>query len=533
MFGRTVRTLSRLPRHLVPGRLLRRSTSMLGRIGRQSAAGPGRAVSRTGRAVSRTVQKVTENQSTLRPSRRWTHLVVGLPGLLLAGGAVAATLWSMGDRRQLGQEYWRRGLEAIDRGNFAAAQLFLNRAAVGAGVDSREVDFAMAVVNERLGFTGRSTDIFRRLAPVNRTGFGKAHRHLAITISQQSAADPLADVEPETLLAWSWHLQHADEQASAAVRQAWGNYYLAVDDVESAVTAYSAAARQFPQLYLQIAELQGRLGRLELRTETLQTSRERYRREVSDRPRDAQARMIYATTLMALGELREAERVLQTGKRIDPEGPYDSLLASMYVQLHDQLRERDDNAARAEAIAQLRNALQIDPNFAPALNRLMSYAQVERENIPQLREILNELLVSGRDSAMAHLALSNLAWLEQDIETTKFHLRQAIGLDGKMPVIANNLAWMLAHQQPPRLEQALGMIDPVVEQFPENARFLDTRGTILSRLGRNHDALIDLEKALPAFPDPRKLHGKLAAIYADLGMSDLARQHERRASQIH
>ena len=487
-----------------------------------------KASKRVSQTISSTADAVAGHQTAARPRRQWLHFFIGVPAAIASIGVLVLTLLAVGNQRDLGQTYWRRGLSAIQTQDYEAAQLFLTRASGAEGVAERDVDFALAVVFDKLGYAGRSMEIFQRLAPHNRVGFPKAHRHLAILIGQRATVGQNVVQDGDTLARWLWHLTHADSQTSAEVQETWGNYYLAVDDLSSAIQAYNAAASRYPHLYLRVASLQGRLGRFELRTQTLQLSRERYSDRVTDNPGDRDSRIMYATTLMALGELQEAERVLQTGKRLDPDGPYDGLLAAMYVQLHDQLRNRVGNAYGAEAIAQLRNALQLDPNFAPALNRVLSYAQVDESSIDELRSILNEILATGRGTAMAHLALSNLAWLEKNTDQAAFHLDQAIAMDAKMPVIANNLAWLLAHAEKPELERALKLSDATLKDG-DNPRYLDTRGTILIKLGRPKDALVDLEKALPKMTDQASMHRKIADVYRELGMEDIAKNHEKMA----
>lgn len=497
---------------------------------------PARLSNRLSRQLSSTItgaaQAVTGGETATRPGRRWMHLLVGLPAVVVAVAGIGVTARAISKQRNLGQAYWRRGITAIQSGDFAAAQLYLTRASGAEGVAKREVDFALAVTFENLGLAGRSMEIFQRLAPTDRVGFAKAHQHLAIMIGRQGSDSPGQYTrDPETLARWLWHLTHASNQELPEVQETWGNYYLAVDDLKSAIQAYGRAASKYPQLYLRVANLQGRLGQYDLRRQTLERSRERYAAQLIENPGDRDSRIIYATTLMALGELEDAKRVLETGKRMDPDGPYDALLAAMYVQLHDQLRQRDEAASTARAIAQLRKALEIDPNFSPALSRLLSYAKVEPSAIEELRALLHEVLATGEGTSLAHLALSNLAWLEKNPSQAAFHLEQAIRLDGSMSVIANNLAWVLAHDvESPDLERALKLSNASLVNSPEHPRFLDTRGTILFKMNRIQEGLADLEKALPGLKDQAKICRKIAAGYRRLDMEEAALSYERRAA---
>ncbi|HBJ37209.1 MAG TPA: hypothetical protein DDZ51_21130 [Planctomycetaceae bacterium] len=483
---------------------------------------PVKLIRRTFKSLWALIRRIQGKATTGRPRRKWLHLLVGIPAVLLAIFAMAVSVKAGVNQRGLGQEYWRRGLAAIGRDDYRAAQLHLMRASAARDVDSREVDFALAVVWERLGFAGRSMQTFQNLAPTNRPGFPKAHRHLAMLINRD-----IRQRDNELMTRWFWHLTHSDEQKSAELQQVWGNYYLAMDDIRAAINAYSQAASKYPQLFLTISSLYERLGQVELRMSTLRLSRDRYAELVTKDPNDRNSRVVFATTLLQLGELTEAERVLRTGLRIDPDGPYKLLLAAMFVQLHDKLKERGADY-EVLAVQQLRNSLEFDPNFEPALTRLLGFAKVNEAAIPQIRDMLNKLLVSGEGTAVAHITLSNLAWLEKKPEVAAIHLQQAMSLDNKMPVIANNLAWLLAHDKDdPKLDRALEIVEAVVKDNPDNSRFLDTRGTILAKLGRDRDALVDLEKALPGMPDRAPVHGKLAEIYDRLQMKEIAEGHRK------
>jgi predicted Zn-dependent protease len=68
-----------------------------------------------------------------------------------------------------------------------------------------------------------------------------------------------------------------------------------------------------------------------------------------------------------------------------------------------------------------------------------------------------------------------------------------------------------------------------VKQEPENTHFLDTRGHVLARLGRVKDAISDFERALPKAPTKASTHAKLAELYQQIGMSEMASEHRTAA----
>ena len=68
------------------------------------------------------------------------------------------------------------------------------------------------------------------------------------------------------------------------------------------------------------------------------------------------------------------------------------------------------------------------------------------------------------------------------------------------PLVANNLAWVLAFSPPVDLPRALELANAAVNKVPNEPRFRGTRGQILARMEKWKEALPDLEEALKIFP---------------------------------
>ena len=146
--------------------------------------------------------------------------------------------------------------------------------------------------------------------------------------------------------------------------------------------------------------------------------------------------------------------------------------------------------------------------------------------------MLEALLAGGYATPFVHFVLGCRAWQAGETDSALFHLERAYELDEQLGLVANNLAWVLAHQQPPDLERALTIIDSVLERWPDVAQYRDTRGQILVKLERWEDALDDLERALPQMTRNRQLHEALAQVYGKLGQASLAQKHEQLAEDL-
>ena len=81
----------------------------------------------------------------------------------------------------------------------------------------------------------------------------------------------------------------------------------------------------------------------------------------------------------------------------------------------------------------------------------------------------------------------------------------------------------------PDLPRALAIIQSVLDRFPNNPSFHETRGQILVRMGRWQEGVADLEFALPQLASTSSTHSALADAYRGLGLRDLAAEHERLA----
>jgi predicted Zn-dependent protease len=80
------------------------------------------------------------------------------------------------------------------------------------------------------------------------------------------------------------------------------------------------------------------------------------------------------------------------------------------------------------------------------------------------------------------------------------------------------------------LPLALAIIQPIVERWPNEPAFRDTRGHILARSGKYQEALVDLLVALPGRENRPEIHARLAECYSRLGMEESAAAHRARAT---
>jgi uncharacterized protein HemY len=145
----------------------------------------------------------------------------------------------------------------------------------------------------------------------------------------------------------------------------------------------------------------------------------------------------------------------------------------------------------------------------------------------KVRATFRSLLAAGKATAIAHLALGNDAFSNGKQEEARAHWEQALAGDKQIPLVANNLAWLLAHKEPTDLPRALSLIDQALTQAPRDPRLHGTRGQVLVKLERWKEAITELEAALAGGEASKSIHEAIATAYDHVGMKDMGEEHRK------
>jgi tetratricopeptide (TPR) repeat protein len=181
-------------------------------------------------------------------------------------------------------------------------------------------------------------------------------------------------------------------------------------------------------------------------------------------------------------------------------------------------------------VALLEKGLEHDPANVDLLVRFSNIIRGGGAGADRARAALQTLLARGGATGPVRFALGLDAWEQGRAAEARLHWEEACRLSPHMPAFANNLAWILATGPDPDPARALETINPVIERWPNDLRFRDTRGQILARMQRWKEALPDLELALRVYPDSGELHKALAETYDHLDAPGMAAEHRKRAA---
>lgn len=461
-------------------------------------------------------------------SRPLAPLAWGAPIVIaLAAIGLAAATGARLSTSDLVVKYREAAARAAARGDTKAVELWLEKA-VALNPNDKMFRFNLALTAASDGRRDRARQIMHRLAPNDRKGYPDAHFWIAKDMVAGNL--PLTPKLGKTL---EFHLTHAldSERAAPEAHAMLGQLFLAQKDVDNAIGHFAEAAKTTPQLRITLGQLYA-VQRRPSRAETeFETALEHFRGLAEEDPENVEARLYYARCQTLLGRLPEAERILKAGIESSDDARFPQELAALYLLQFDQLWQKDRSRI-AQALVLLEAATEHAPNDPRVLHRLSLVAAPPGPARAEVIRLLNRTIAEGKATALVHLALGAIAANEGDFATAKLHCELGLEQQPKTMELMNNLAWAIAHADPPDLDRALNLANAAHQAAPNHPEVLETRGQVFAKLGRWKEAITDLEKALPAMPKRVRVHDALAQAYENLGVKELANEHRRRAAEL-
>lgn len=151
------------------------------------------------------------------------------------------------------------------------------------------------------------------------------------------------------------------------------------------------------------------------------------------------------------------------------------------------------NSAQAEA--ELRKTLEIDPNYIAAYSALgalfVNTKQADRA-IAEYQKIVER----RPDNAAAYTMIGMLDDSRQNYDAAAESYKKALGKDQNSTIAANNLAWLYAVNGKGNLDEAVRLAQGVVQKNPNIPGFVDTLGWVYYKKGLYGAAVEQLQKAV-------------------------------------
>ena len=439
-----------------------------------------------------------------------------IPALAMVGFLGYVGMQVMGRGKTISDRYSSEAKQAMMAGNFELAKTHFSRLMQDEELTPPQ-KLQWVVVLAETGEDERAEEVLDELAPEDGVGFPPAHRVKALKI----AFPRKARTGPLPLKRLEHHLRHSRE-STPMIQHAWAIYYQANDSPDKAIEALALAAQKDPTFYIMIAKYQGALNHHEEQKETLRKAEQVFSQLLEEDPANSNLRRLLASSISQQNRFDDAQEVIVEGMRINDDKSMRKAAAEFFTLRHDV--EQAGQSRVGKRVAYLFRALGAQPHHLPIYERLIRLANEkdseDGRSFARIRRELNRVIAGDEPNPMAHFALSNILWQHEEFEEAATHLELAYKLQPNFTVVLNNLAWVLAHQDPPDLERALELASQAVKQSPNEGLYHDTLGTIYLKQEKYKDAAAELQLALPSVDNPIAVRKKLVTVYTKLNMPE-------------
>jgi tetratricopeptide (TPR) repeat protein len=155
-----------------------------------------------------------------------------------------------------------------------------------------------------------------------------------------------------------------------------------------------------------------------------------------------------------------------------------------------------------------------------------AYQQADQDSLAL--EALDVSLELDASNIGSYITLGFIYDLRGELDKAIEVYDQALTISPSDPLLLNNYAYLLAEARD-RLSEAMEMVTRALEQSPESASYLDTKGWIYYVLGEYDSAKDFVEQALEIDPQNWTILDHLGDIYRELGDKSQARSYWRQA----
>jgi tetratricopeptide (TPR) repeat protein len=499
-------------------------------------------------------------------SRNLRYLLQGLPAFAVSIGlVVVAAMIFFQDRSALATEYKTSGEKYLydaqrraqanleNKVPLALSQTYfkrLNRLQQG-----DETSFQMAQTYAVQRQMRAAEGIFRSLAPSpDKTGYGPAHYEVARRLlARMHGPQDLVPVIQHLSRAVAFNKDPWTSLANELLFEIKRGQNRPEEAEQHLVAAVQSMGNTQPKFRTELAQWYLTNGKMDLAERQIDAAIVTYDRRFHDNPDDHETRLSLINCLRLAGTLKCARSDFKRGKDDFDRGQIlakqgieltaRTPVARMYMEYlklvmlaQYNVAVNDPNYTAAQRFAIIENVAIMFPNDALVLQQLITYFRMAGPEGEKTRKMFQDIIdTNSKSSFLAHLFIGMDDWKHDDVTSARYHWERAFELSDGAPLIANNLAWILAMRPPVDLDRALALIEAALakESRPE---YHGTRGHILAKMKKWREALQELEQAKPAIKDDpvqgADLFRALSDCYSGLGMESDARHAKEKADAL-
>jgi len=462
-----------------------------------------------------------------RRTRDYVRLMLGLPALLalalLGGYGVFLYGWKPAHAESRSYEVARTAFQGQD---FERARVAYQSLIQLGGKDRQEYAYRLMLSLVRLGKDRDAAVMALVLAPPNRPGYAPAHLFMARSLL---GGTNVGRAMVETA---ATHLERVltSDPSNLEAHDLLSQIYMSTGRMDAAKRHLLELVSTSGDAMLRLAVVMSAEGDANGTRYWAERAAKFFRGKVEQTKTDDVAnRLALANALVLQEDFSGAWDLLAKAGKEFKNPAYKAALARTAADWAQNLAQRSpgDLAKRFKILQQ---GLDANPRNQALIVQLVGLTTLTGSEAEQARDMAKQMLVEGSNSGLVHFCLGSLAWQRGESEKAYEHFRLAYELAPDMPDIANNMALTLTLQSKPDYARALVIADSVIKRQPNNPSYRETRGQILVKLGKHHEAIQDLAFALPLVANKSGTHRALAECYRHLQMEDLAGEHDRAAA---
>jgi tetratricopeptide (TPR) repeat protein len=460
-------------------------------------------------------------------TRPYKKLLWGLPAVLLMLPVLVATTWgALLGKETIAARYRLALARSLEQKDYPVAAL-LERKLSGLGINTKLSEFNTA---QALGTDGKFMEAYermQRLAPVESPGYPLAHLWIIQTLLSNKLNLPAGEVHRLTGI----HLKHLSDLGAKGpeidlIRAAWLTQDSKLEEaaalLKPLVHSYPSAAIERFRINLALRHIDQ--ARLDAQAVHEQMDRQRENANFSNHNYES-----WVAAEQLLGDHARSREILREWlKRYPDNESARKYSAAMNLQEFDEILSSP--APKPEELsARIRAAFAL-ADASDNMKQRVALLYQQRAARPELRALFEQLAKSDDLSSSLAETLGTAAGVYGEWDQAQVFLEQAVKKDATNAVAWNNLACALLQKQNAPPDKALSAANKALELKPDDFRFRETRGEILLRFSRWHEAVDDLEYALNGLPDNPAIHQALGKAYDALGNKELAAAHRQYAN---
>jgi predicted Zn-dependent protease len=460
-------------------------------------------------------------------SRFWRSLAA------LGAGVLATVILIVGpvtksQRSELQRNYRQIALHAMVARNYEVARIaclrglsFKNEA------DRLQWLFYLSVAMNGLGKSHEAAALLLAAAPLDQPGYDQAQMFMAQGLLGST------NVTPEIIHLAERHLKNAltANPNSPEINEMLGRLYINTRQFDLARQRLKAADPDKSNVALLLAITYREDHDSSAEKSWLNIAIESFKKDLEDGESENNAanRAGLLQALMMESNYADALKLLEkNSSAANNRGRWHAAIAEIYAAWAAEVAN-DPQGDLKECLELIEKGMDYAPENLKLRMMLIQISHLPGDGGLAARDAITKLMAKAGDESAAwwHLLLATDARRAGNNADVRRQLEAAYQLAPENANIANDMAMDLAFNQPEDLTRALTAIQGVIEKFPEDPNFRDTRGLILAKLGHNEAAADDLEFAAAKLPNSKEARMALVNVYNAMGKTQMAEAERR------